>query len=204
MLSVYSSRVLFDFGISINAKLSQLISVCNWIWPPARSLEMLEIQNSLNGHILPSTHPDTIIWIPSKSRPFHLGSTWNSIRIPNANVQWFSLIWFKGMVPRHSFICWLVILDRFSTRARQHKYNSDIPPNCVFCGQAETRDYLFFSCPFSSEVWTKVASLLCNISFSSWDLLVRWGETLKKKSLKNTICKHAWRSSVYHVWLEEF
>lgn len=101
LLLICSSRVIFDSGIPINAKVSKFIRNCSWICHPARSLEMLEIQHFFTSHIVPSTLPDTVIWTPSKSGHFHLGTTWNSLRTPYHTVQWFPLIQFKGMVLRH-------------------------------------------------------------------------------------------------------
>lgn len=61
---------------------------------------MLDIQVSLT-HIHPSNDPDTIIWTPSRSENFHLGSTWNFLRAYNPKVPWYPLVWFKGVIPKH-------------------------------------------------------------------------------------------------------
>lgn len=140
---MYSFRVLFYSGIPLIAPVSQLILGCSWVWPPSKSPNMMKIQSYVSSHVCPITFLDTITWLPSKSGLFHLGSTWNSIRVPRPKVSWFPLFWFKDMMPKHSFICWLAILDRQSTRARQHKFNTDISPTCMFCDPEETRNHLF-------------------------------------------------------------
>lgn len=43
-----------------------------------------------------------------------------------------------------------------STRARQHKYSSHISPCCIFFGQVEIRDHLFFVCTFTFQIWRSV------------------------------------------------
>lgn len=80
--------------------------------------------------------------------------------------------------------------------------DTTISPECVFCSHEVTKDHLFFSCPFSSQIWTNVASLTCKTPLSSWELLIKWGEGLKRKSHRNTIYKLAWQSNVYTIWLE--
>lgn len=79
LLSVYSQRTLFGSDICTTTFLSQIINNGEWIWPPARSPEMLEIQSSAAG-LRPSTQPDSIFWIPSNSGKFLLGPTWNFMR----------------------------------------------------------------------------------------------------------------------------
>lgn len=151
LLGVYSSNVLFASGLPLNGRLSDVITAGVWTWPHARSFEMMDLQATAS-HITPSTDPDSIIWIPTQSKSFHLGSTWNFLRPHYSKVSWYSLVWFKEVIPKHAFICWLTILDRLSTKARQHKFNPDIEPHCIFCGSTETRDHLFFACSYSSSV----------------------------------------------------
>lgn len=133
LLPVCPSWVIYSSGIPLTAHVSRLLAGNFWVWPSARSSAIMEIQTLATSHVTPSHLPDTILWIPSKTGQYHLGSTWNYMRCPKAKVSWFSLIWNKDMVSRHSFICWLAILNRLSTRDRQHKYCSSISPLCVFC-----------------------------------------------------------------------
>lgn len=179
LLSTYFIKVLFTSGISFVAKVSQFIRGCQWCWPSVRSMEMLEIM-SLADQILPSTSHDIVVWVPSKSGKFHLGSTWKSLRTPCSKVHWYPMIWFRGMLPRHAFICWLALLNGLSTQARQHKFDPSISPGYVFYGQVETRKHLFFSCSFSSNVWSIIAPKFCGISFTSWDQLVAWWQWSQK------------------------
>lgn len=97
LLSIYPTRVVFNSGISLYARLSSVITDGTWTWPPARTCELSDIINSLD-HMLPSPLPDTIAWLLSTSKSFHLGSTWNAIRNPHPKVPWFSLVWVKRMI----------------------------------------------------------------------------------------------------------
>lgn len=114
LLYAYPTSLLFESEIPIITKLSRVICDCSWAWPSPRSNSMLKIQASL-VHIHPSNHFDLVIWTPSKFGIFHLGSTWNFLRVPYLKIHWYSLVWLKGMIPKNAFICWLALLERLST-----------------------------------------------------------------------------------------
>lgn len=104
-------------------------------------------------------------------------------------------------MPRHAFICWLAILDRLSKK--QGSINSALEsPILVPSVIMMRRDHLFFSCPFSLQTWLSVSSSIFQTPPTSWELLIKWGEGLKRKSLLNTISKLAWQSCVYNTWKE--
>lgn len=47
--------------------------------------------------IFPQYIDDKAYWIPSKSKEFHSGATWNWIRLQNEKVDGYQLVWFKGL-----------------------------------------------------------------------------------------------------------
>ncbi|XP_013617871.1 PREDICTED: uncharacterized protein LOC106324453 [Brassica oleracea var. oleracea] len=69
-----------------------------------------------------------------------------------------SSTWEQG-VPRFSFILWLAVKNRLSTGDRMRVWG--IQQGCVLCGERdETRDHLFFACPYSFTVWDKLVNRL--------------------------------------------
>lgn len=59
-------------------------------------------------------------------------------------------------MPKHAFICWLTIMNRLPTKDRLLKWGLNVDVMCLLCGAAEeSRDHVFFSCPFAKEfvVW---------------------------------------------------
>jgi hypothetical protein len=42
-------RIVYDSGIGIDAKLADVLQNGNWIWPPARSKALVNIQSQLPG-----------------------------------------------------------------------------------------------------------------------------------------------------------
>jgi hypothetical protein len=67
------------------------------------------------------------------------------------------LLWFKGHIPRHSFILWLASLDRLRTMDRLH---GGVPTTtCILCGiHMETHEHLFFECSYTGLVWTSICN----------------------------------------------
>jgi len=46
-------------------------------------------------------------------------SLWDHIREKQARVDWYKLVWGSLHIPRHSFIAWLALLNRLTTKTRQ-------------------------------------------------------------------------------------
>lgn len=71
--------------------------------------------------------------------------------------NWHHVIWFKGYIPRHSFILWLAIKLRLPTLHRLKECGFVQTEVCFLCGvQDNYLEHLFFSYPFSRRVWTFV------------------------------------------------
>ncbi|GKU97302.1 hypothetical protein SLEP1_g10467 [Rubroshorea leprosula] len=176
LLEVYGQKIVQDTAIPLQAKLSQVVQGNFWKWPPARSPELLQIQIALCGNLYPNeAGEDSVIWLASPSRSFKIGYTWNHLREKQAKMPWFRLVWFANSIPKHSFMSWLAILHRLSTRARQKSWSPHIDATCVLCGaENETRDHLFFSCSYSRTVWDVISSMLEIPSTFSWQSALSW------------------------------
>ncbi|XP_048637583.1 uncharacterized protein LOC125609990 [Brassica napus] len=106
--------------------------------------------------------PDGVMWRngPDDYRDKFIASgTWQQIRQSRDEVQWSTIVWFSQRVPRFSFITWLALCDRLSTGHRMHKWGQ--PQVCILCGESdETRDHLYFACPYTYTLWLKVVGNL--------------------------------------------
>lgn len=87
-------------------------------------------------------------WFSSKN-------TWNQVRRQGNIVEWSKLIWFSQAVPRYSFIAWLALRNRLSTGE----------PN-------ESRDHLFFACPYSYTIWTELTGSFLPRPSPDWSITV--------------------------------
>lgn len=122
----HGPRLVYESGLPLNAKLSRVIEGLHWTLPNPRSEDILEVQILICDSIVPTQSEDLIQWLPSKSKV--LGTTWNWVRRHHQKVPWFTHVWFAKVVPRQALICRLAVLDRLSTRSRQHRHNSSIVP----------------------------------------------------------------------------
>ena len=60
---------------------------------------------------------------------------------------------------RYAFITWLAFRDRLATGHRTSKWGA--PQGCLYCGDPdETRNHLFFACPYTFTLWLKVVGTL--------------------------------------------
>jgi len=70
--------------------------------------------------------------------------------------------------PKFSFCVWLAVSNRLSTGERMLQRNSGALGTCILCNNAlESRDHLFFSCVFCSEVWAAVAKNIYKEKYST-------------------------------------
>ncbi|GKV49366.1 hypothetical protein SLEP1_g56121 [Rubroshorea leprosula] len=197
----FGARIVQDSGFSSQAKLEVVVNGNFWKWPPARSPQLLDIQIALCDKLYPKERDqDTVIWIPSASRTYTAGRTWHWIRSKQSKVPWHRLVWFSRQIPKHSFISWLAILDRLTTKARQKKWSPNIDDTCVLCNNgSETVEHLFFKCSYAKCVWKSLSAMSEIPYLESWQQLVLWmGKRIRRKSLYQTLIKLMWNAAVYH------
>ncbi|XP_056687291.1 uncharacterized protein [Spinacia oleracea] len=60
-------------------------------------------------------------------------------------VNWDRLVWNPLNIPRHRFICWMVVQARLQTTTKLAKIGVSVSPLCLLCGQQdEDHKHLFF------------------------------------------------------------
>ena len=117
---------------------------------------------------------------------------------------WAKLIWFTRSIPRHSFQAWQVYLNRCPTKDRMIGWGLHVDPMCVLCNsQLESRDHLFFDCPFSYDLWTLIASRCCRRPLRSWGQTVDQLTALVGDKAKRLLSLLAWQATIYWLWTEK-
>ena len=81
----------------------------DWKWPPARTIQLMELQSSMPGTLKPSMTDDNVAWSLSRDGIYSIRSIWNEWRVHKPKVKWASLIWFQAHIPRVSMIVWMTI-----------------------------------------------------------------------------------------------
>ncbi|CAB66407.1 putative protein [Arabidopsis thaliana] len=71
--------------------------------------------------------------------------TWLQIRSTRPEMQDYKAIWFSDATPKE----------------RMLKWNKNVGTSCLLCNYPlETREHLFFQCPYSRTVWSELAGRL--------------------------------------------
>ncbi|XP_023638041.1 uncharacterized protein LOC111830437 [Capsella rubella] len=150
---------------------------------------------------------DVPLWrgISNKFRPqFSAKDTWLQIRNNGVTLQWAKGIWFSYSTPKFSFISWLATLNRLTTGDRMGAWNSGISTGCAFCNDPwETRDHLFFSCPYSSQVWHDLTSRLLQAQYTPlfWDVVSLISGTQLPPTVRYII-RYVFQSTIHSLWRE--
>ena len=105
------------------------------------------------------------------SQKFYKLSFW-SIQ-PAVTLPW---IWSSKLYMKVKVFAWLLFLDRVNTRdllERRHCKPPNVPVTCVLCslGLRETREHLFFQCPFAITCWNTIGF--------SWDTTQEFHQMLQ-------------------------
>lgn len=133
---------------------------------------------------------------------FSSSSTWEQVRDKKPTVFWRKTVWFTQGVPRFSFIVWLAVKNRLSTGDRMRVWG--IQQGCVLCGERdETRDHLFFACPYSFTVWDKLVNRLSgDRTDPDWMATLQYVSGNSLQLLDRILFKMAFQTCVYHLWKE--
>lgn len=93
-----------------------------------------------------------------------------------------SLIWWEIPVPpKIQIFMWLLSSDRILTKTNLIHRGWGGDPACLFCGQPETRDHLFVTCPITQTIWFWMGNSQLHFhNWSSCDHVVHFAHTLPK------------------------
>lgn len=148
------------FAIPKTATLYDLLVDGQWVLPPARSNEFLQVQIYLTTLSL-TEEEDTYEWAISDlpSTRYSTGEVYDQLRHEGEVVSWSKVVWISGGIPKHSFLTWLFILNHCPTRDRMLRCGIQTDSSCLLCNaHQESRDNLFFLCPYAWDLWLSVSN----------------------------------------------
>ena len=194
-------------GVMRHAKVCDAVAGNEWNIRGGRSRRFHELYDSILALAPPAPDKgeDIIMWKHGNDdyRPtFSAARTWDQLRIKKSKVEWCRVVWFAQGVPRFSFITWLAIRNRLSTGDRMRAWG--IVQGCMLCGERdETRDHLFFACPYSYTIWEPLARPLIERNINpDWQWTVNRLQRMGGKSLDAILAKMLFQTVVYHIWRE--
>ncbi|KAG7539011.1 Reverse transcriptase zinc-binding domain [Arabidopsis suecica] len=139
----------------------------------------------------------------SASNMFSTAKTWDFLHPPGPTVDWSDSVWFKGRIPKHSFIAWLNSRHRLHTRDRLIRWGLAIPSICLLCSSGdETRQHLFFDCSYAAEVWHYFSDKAHVSPPTLFEDGVRWLKNPCRDKNTAWILRLAYQASMYYIWKE--
>ncbi|XP_074267079.1 uncharacterized protein LOC141590381 [Silene latifolia] len=108
-------------------------------------------------------------------------------------VQWFKEVWDVWVLPKHSFIGWLIKHEALNTRVKLYSLGLCETNRCILCErEEEEHGHLFGNCAYSSRIFSLVDDWL------QVNLSTAIGVSKLKKKAYRMIRMACW----YAVWIE--
>nr|GFA48579.1 hypothetical protein [Tanacetum cinerariifolium] len=125
-------------------------------------------------------------------KPFSMHNVWDSIRPRDNLVSWCDLVRFHACIMRHAFNMWLILKQRLRTQdcLRSWEIDTDLVVVRPLCEtQPDSHEHLFFDCPFSKQVWSRVQQIagLKGAGPSLASIITHLMPIAKRKSSKSCI-----------------
>ena len=199
----FPAALRYDSYLPREARVSNCIIQSAWQIPSHVIPHVRDIYEALDQVPIHSTHADKLVWSPSLDGEFSIKSTYHALREAKPKLAWTRLVWFKGRIPRHSFISWFALRSALKTRVKLFAWNVASSTTCLLCGVGEeTEEHLFGSCSYGRQIWLQI---LAGLGYSriplDWIDEVDWclaqfvGDLGVAKKL--LFC-----AFIYHVWCE--
>jgi len=111
-------------------------------------------------------------------------------------------VWFYNS--KYSFITWIAIHNRLTTGDRLPKWNVGASGNYFLRGEeVETRDHLFFSCSYSSQVWSALAHGILDHRFTtSWRSIIPLISAKSTTPIYTFTLRYVFQITIYSLWRE--
>lgn len=89
------------------------------------------------------------------------------------------------------------------TRDRLLSWGLNTESRCVLCSASpESRDHLFFHCPFSSAVWSSVSIRCSIVPIVDWEVSLASLIALDQRPHIRSVILLAWQCTIYYLWAE--
>lgn len=194
-------------GVKRKARVCDAVLNLQWNVKGQRSRYFHALHDTIQNEPVPEPMrgEDVILWRHSNDDyhdSFSTTKTWNQIRQKRDEVSWSSSIWLAQGVPRYAFIAWLAVKNRLPTGDRMRTWG--IIQECALCGERdETRDHLFFACPYAYTVWNRLARRIIGPRINpDWNdnLLILQGRRFTRTD--QVLIRLLFQTTIYHIWRE--
>ncbi|KAG5406053.1 hypothetical protein IGI04_012172 [Brassica rapa subsp. trilocularis] len=190
-------------GIQETATLDDLYRDGVWSLPAARSEQQVLLQVYLTSLSLNSLD-DRYIWsLNSSTQEFSTGLVYGELKHHNQPTQWHKAVWSPRGIPRQKFLAWLLVQNRCPTRDWLLGWGLPTDPLCLLCNVApESRDHIYYQCPYSWSVWTRIANRAGHRPDQDWNREMINMQNLQGPRHLKIIRLLAWQCMLYYIWAE--
>lgn len=182
-----------DWWINSSRSRNPLITLLKQCLPPAAPIYQAECD-------------DRYGWKVGNRAPVHkfpTADTSSHLFPPGLEIPWLRQVWFTDHIPKHAFFTWVNVRHRLATRDRMRQWGLDVPATCVICATSdESREHLFFQCPFSSSVWHHFITRVNLHPRQSFDAILAWLARPSADHHIALICRLFYQVSMYYIWKE--
>lgn len=156
-----------------------------------------EKQLNLQAHLTTLTLEGKI------SSTYSTGQVYNILYGQGATVPWDHIVWNAGGIPKHSFLCWLFVLNRSPTKDRLLSWGLQTSPNCLLCNLAsESRDHLFFSCCYAWDLWSRLCQRCGLTPERTWSSVLEQLQRYRSQNWRGRLILLCWQCCIYWIWQE--
>ncbi|XP_048613532.1 uncharacterized protein LOC125587323 [Brassica napus] len=194
-------------GIAHTALVSEVWNAGRWVFRRCRDRQMRNLILAVESHTFDDDHTGPDIALLKRGtneygKSFSTTETWQQIHVHSPTTAWSKVIWFALGVPRFGFISWLAIRNRLSTGDRMCAWGQT--QGCLFCGEPnESRDHLFFACPYTYTLWLEVVgTLLGRPPDPDWETTLHLLATHSFDRLTYALLRLVFQVTIYMVWRE--
>nr|GEZ48575.1 hypothetical protein [Tanacetum cinerariifolium] len=155
LCNIISARDIARSGFSLTSKVRECIHGPNdW-------LVKYPILSSIPVPLLNDAKHDVLEWRNSDGsfNTFSVQRMWETIRPRDNEVSWYDLVWFSSCIPRHAVHIWLIMKKILKTQDALSSWDvvAGLTVVCPLCEtQPDSHEHLFFDCPFSHQIWSRV------------------------------------------------
>ncbi|XP_074304625.1 uncharacterized protein LOC141639376 [Silene latifolia] len=132
-------------------------------------------------------------WIATPGS-YSVGAGYQWLQGSHPHVQWYKDVWDTWILPKHSFIGWLIQKKALNTRAKLYQLGFCMSDRCILCEVGEeTHEHLFGDCVYSTQVFDCIEQWLC---------LRLNGPMTHYSKLQRKTCRMVRMAVCYIMWTE--
>ena len=115
-------------------------------------------------------------------------------------VYW-TKVWHRSIMPKHSFILWLSLKERLLTREKLMDQIEDT--SCILCGDpVESVSHLFFHCMTVQQIWAEIRDWLgFSRALTTLKAAAKWIVKEARGTAVQAVAKQlGFAATVYCIW----